>query len=565
MHPVLRLMPILMITLVMLLLSLTSVQGQTDSKPLILPFEEGPSLNTWLLGQGYGNTTGAYNNADRWYSAGQGMHFGLDFSAACGTPLVAVADATVAFVDDLSFGSAPHNLILRHESLGLTTLYGHLLNTPPLIQGQFVEQGQLVGYSGDPDGTCDSRPHLHLEIRSLDYRTTYNPVDYMDANWHSLALIGSFSNRFFQIDLDNARQWQTLGDQPDVAFGGRRLNAYAATWPPAFDRTPPASVPPAITSMPIPEDVTVTLQPLETTGCCADFWWHPINSNQLFTIDGAINSRASLFSWDVSVPELQGIVSTTPPPYYSPDFALSLTATEEGAQIQNIATGETWQVNTGGNPPAVNADNTLLMWMERGGATVPGQESPTNAVYLSNIRGEDTRLFMAEEGIDATWLDDHRLLLTLREQPNTRVDVVDIITGERYTLGSWYRPRAFSISPGGTRLAFYLSTQPNETDNGIYWIDIKEGAQTQKVSWIGAYRWRDGNSLFVVPFTPQSTVHQLWLYDIEEDRLRPLTNPTEQPFAIMDGRWLVNSDGSRIVFRNAVNGGSFSLLSIRDN
>src|SRR6478735_2651418 len=104
----------------LLLLWANFSEAQTATKPMILPFQDPPNAGTWLLGQAYGNTTGAYNFGDEWYSAGQGLHFGLDFSAACGTPLVATAAGVVAQVDNLGFGSAPHNLILRHEELGLT-------------------------------------------------------------------------------------------------------------------------------------------------------------------------------------------------------------------------------------------------------------------------------------------------------------------------------------------------------------------------------------------------------------------------------------------------------------
>ncbi|MCA9911619.1 MAG: M23 family metallopeptidase, partial [Anaerolineae bacterium] len=182
------------------------VAAQDVSKPFGLPVAGPPGPNTWLFGQAYGNTAGAYLRGDEWYRAGQRLHFGIDLSMRCGTPLVAIGDGEVVAADDLSFGSAPHNLLIRHDA-GYVSLYGHLLERPPLMVGQRVVRGQDVGLSGDPDLTCDSRPHLHLEIRSLDYRTTYNPAALIDAPWDTLALIGPFSYPLFQQDLDNARRW----------------------------------------------------------------------------------------------------------------------------------------------------------------------------------------------------------------------------------------------------------------------------------------------------------------------------------------------------------------------
>ena len=104
-----------------------------------------------------------------------------------------------------------------------------------------IQQGDFVGYSGDPDETCDSRPHLHLEIRSMDYRTAYNPVSYIDANWHSLSLIGGFGSPHFQQDLENARRWLSVDDQPNVSFGGFRLNNYRFAYPPPSGQRAPVN------------------------------------------------------------------------------------------------------------------------------------------------------------------------------------------------------------------------------------------------------------------------------------------------------------------------------------
>jgi hypothetical protein len=97
--------------------------------------------------------------------------------------------------------------------------------------GEPVTRGQVVGLTGDPDYTCTSRPHLHLEIRDLSYRTAYNPITLIEADWDSLALVGGF-RRGFERDLTDPRRWQHLDDQPDVQFGGPLLNDYAQPWPP---------------------------------------------------------------------------------------------------------------------------------------------------------------------------------------------------------------------------------------------------------------------------------------------------------------------------------------------
>jgi murein DD-endopeptidase MepM/ murein hydrolase activator NlpD len=199
-----------------------------------LPFAEPPGPDTWLLGQPYGNTVGAFARRRDWYRAGQGMHFGVDFSAACGTPVVAIGDGVVLKVDAREHGSGPHNLLIAHPN-GYVSLYGHLLERPLLVVGQPVRRGEMVGRVGDPDLTCTSRPHLHLEIRDRSLRRAFNPHLLIDADWEALMLVGPFG-RGFQRDLDHPRRWQSVWEQPEVRFGRPLLNDYRNPWPRDWQR-----------------------------------------------------------------------------------------------------------------------------------------------------------------------------------------------------------------------------------------------------------------------------------------------------------------------------------------
>ena len=208
---------------------------QSEPPPFGLPFQDPPGPETWLLIQPYGNTISAYRQQSSMYAAGQGLHFGVDFSARCGYPIVAIGDGVVAKVDALEHGAAPHNLIIDHSN-GYASFYGHLLERPDLQVGQPISKGQVIAKVGDPDQTCTSRPHLHLEIRNAGlYNRAYNPIPLIAADWDTLALIGA-SSLGFEQDLNNPRQWQHLDDQPQVKFGGARLNNYANPWPPDWSR-----------------------------------------------------------------------------------------------------------------------------------------------------------------------------------------------------------------------------------------------------------------------------------------------------------------------------------------
>jgi murein DD-endopeptidase MepM/ murein hydrolase activator NlpD len=213
-------------------LPLPGAAAQTgDNKPFILPFSAPPGLDTWLMAQPYGNTIGAYFQRDTTYRAGQGIHFGVDFSAPCGTEIVAIADGVVFAVDYVNFGSPPHNLMIDHPELGYSSFYGHLLEPPQLRVGQQVKAGEVVALSGDPAETCYGRPHLHLEIRDLGHWRKYNPVELMEGDWDNLALVGPFGPGF-ERDLEDPRKWQHLDDQPEIVVGGPLLNDFTNPWPP---------------------------------------------------------------------------------------------------------------------------------------------------------------------------------------------------------------------------------------------------------------------------------------------------------------------------------------------
>src|SRR3974377_2353912 len=92
-------------------------QAQTPTpRPFSLPFAGPSGPSTWYLGQGYGNTIGAYFQRDTTYRAGQGLHFGVDFAAPCGTPVLAIGDGTVALIDAPEHGALPHNLLLQLDA-----------------------------------------------------------------------------------------------------------------------------------------------------------------------------------------------------------------------------------------------------------------------------------------------------------------------------------------------------------------------------------------------------------------------------------------------------------------
>jgi murein DD-endopeptidase MepM/ murein hydrolase activator NlpD len=121
-----------------------------------------------------------------------GIHEGIDFPAAEGTPVLAAASGTVRRVDvsfldwnreqqdialyeALILGYTPAATLDRirgrqvwiDHGKGLITRYAHLSAVEPLVVGQRVEAGALIGLVGS-SGYPQGGPHLHLEVRMGD-------------------------------------------------------------------------------------------------------------------------------------------------------------------------------------------------------------------------------------------------------------------------------------------------------------------------------------------------------------------------------------------------------------
>lgn len=85
-------------------------------------------------------------------------HQGVDIGASYGTPIYACASGQVTLAE--YYGGYGNCVMIAHNS-GYTTLYGHQseLNC---YEGQWVEQGQVIGYVGSTGASTG--PHIHLSF-----------------------------------------------------------------------------------------------------------------------------------------------------------------------------------------------------------------------------------------------------------------------------------------------------------------------------------------------------------------------------------------------------------------
>lgn len=122
------------------------------------------------------------------------MHRGLDFAVNTGTPIYSPADGVIEVTRKSDKGSG--NFIRISHSFGITSSYSHMKSFK-VKSGQFVEKGDLIGFSGNSGLT--SGPHLHYEIRFVG--RSMNPANFV--NWN----IDNFESLF---ENQKGIQWDFL-------------------------------------------------------------------------------------------------------------------------------------------------------------------------------------------------------------------------------------------------------------------------------------------------------------------------------------------------------------------
>jgi murein DD-endopeptidase MepM/ murein hydrolase activator NlpD len=111
-------------------------------------------------------------------TANGGKNDGINIAATMDAPIRASAAGTVTYAGDAlkNYG----NLVLVKHSGGYTTAYAHA-GRLLVARGDFVTQGQVIGYVGQTGDV--SSPQLHFEIRSAT--TPVNPRSYLSSNMAS--------------------------------------------------------------------------------------------------------------------------------------------------------------------------------------------------------------------------------------------------------------------------------------------------------------------------------------------------------------------------------------------
>lgn len=214
-----------------------------------------------------------------------GSHLAVDIKVPKGTPVYAIANAVVVKASALSTGFGNH-LVLRHDEVPAinnpsqkTTYYSGYahLQSYLVAEGQLVEKGQLIGYSGD-SGT-GTTPHLHFQIdnESAPWHPywPYTSKEASDAGYSFYEAVNAGVGKdkalsttinplvYIQQNLSSVSTSNTSSSSPDITSSLSNESPNTATPSSTVDELPPtsnveASDPVNVASQPVVDVTPVT-------------------------------------------------------------------------------------------------------------------------------------------------------------------------------------------------------------------------------------------------------------------------------------------------------------------
>lgn len=148
-------------------------------------------------------------------------HTGIDYGCPVNTPILASNDGLIVFCGWNNTGYG--NMVIIQHNDGQSTLYAHLTQCACFLK-QKVQQGDVIGYSGNTGNSTGS--HLHFEARKKwdDYKSHFDPM---------LLPLMNFAD-YTKPDLKEADQ---LGHLVQVVApdGAKRFNQdWTLPYPPAY-------------------------------------------------------------------------------------------------------------------------------------------------------------------------------------------------------------------------------------------------------------------------------------------------------------------------------------------
>lgn len=292
---------------------------------------------------------------------------------------------------------------------------------------------------------------------------------------------------------------------------------------------------------------------LSQPGCCAGAWWSSDSGTLLFLDRPPGSASTGIYGIPLWPP---GAEARMVDPWIGvPTGAPRIRVRSAGDHsiLRNLDNGEEWPLPTGGRPLRLSPDGSRAVWWDSWG----GRQDIDSLVKITtaDIYGREVRHLTALWGAAVVGFtrDSRGIIATgrpFKERPLTALVRLDTETSELHEMarGEWLSGAL--PSPDGRWVAYMVSLDTQHPErNGVWIAGTEDGAPdaARKLPFEGAYRWRDGARLVVVPMEPNAPAASVWEIDARTMETRLLVGP-DAGIRIANNDWSVSPDGGTMAY-----------------
>ncbi len=330
--------------------------------------------------------------------------------------------------------------------------------------------------------------------------------------------------------------------------------AVPVTFPPTFTPTPTITMTPTPTATPTATPFPkAVLWQLTDGGCCVRPFWSPDGSQVWYIDKPSADAAGGIWGVDVARdgPRLPEFISGQLG-IYSPDGSLVAFPEGQVTYIVRPATGERWAAGNGGRSLVFSPDSQQIAW--QASSSQVNFDVRQTSIWVADSDGGNAREItrLAGGGLVSWFPDGEYLLISGRDSDAGQGFLARLSLADGSITMFVQSPglRSTTLDPAGEWVAYMVVFSGDSERDGL-WVARVDGSFSAHLDVFGAYHWRAGGQLLVVPQRTLFGSHQFLVVDAATRQSRVLTDPARLPLRIAGGDWALAADGARVVFVSA--------------
>ncbi len=301
-----------------------------------------------------------------------------------------------------------------------------------------------------------------------------------------------------------------------------------------------------------PQSAVLPLVP--EADCCTGVFWSPDSVWVAYVARPKGARAAGIYGAAVDGSGVRRLYSRVG--LLSPDWSLMAYPDDGKTILMSTASGRKWVLPAAGKAVWFSPSKDRIIW-ETGSSTYAHLDLRRRAIWMANIDGSRALKAVTTYGggfIGWTAAEANLLVSGRLSAYDPRgVWVIPLDASPPWLLFEADRIRDPLLSPDGAWLAFYLAFGADAAQDGL-WLVKTDGSQQHHLPIFGAYRWRSGDQLLVIPQTMPPGELELLQVDAPSGESKRLTL-AEPGLLISANDWQPSPDGRWLAYVSADGGG----------